>query len=73
MRREISSKLYSNFNYIRVRTFILNGAPNFHRSEQNCEPPLIVRIRRCYASKLKKSVIDDLLHDEKRSGLPNAR
>ena len=27
MRWEISSKLYSNFNYVRVRSFILSGAP----------------------------------------------
>jgi hypothetical protein len=26
-------KLYNNFNYIRVRGFILNGAPNFDHSE----------------------------------------
>jgi len=26
-------KLYNNFNYIRVRSFILNGAPNCHHSE----------------------------------------
>jgi hypothetical protein len=26
-------KLYNNFNYIGVRSFILNGAPNCHHSE----------------------------------------
>jgi hypothetical protein len=31
-------KLYCNFNNIRVRSFILSGAPNCHHSEQNCEP-----------------------------------
>jgi hypothetical protein len=30
-------KLYNNFNHIRVRSFILNGAPNCH-SERNYEP-----------------------------------
>jgi hypothetical protein len=27
MRWEISSKLYSNFNYVRVHSFVLGGAP----------------------------------------------
>ncbi len=35
--RSDQTKLYSYFNNIRVRSFILNGAPNFHHSEQNCE------------------------------------
>jgi hypothetical protein len=30
-------ELYSNFNNIRVRSFILNGAPNCHHSESNSE------------------------------------
>jgi hypothetical protein len=32
------SNLYNNFNHIRVRGIILNGAPNCRHSEQNCEP-----------------------------------
>jgi len=37
------SKLYRNINYIRVRSFILSGAPNCHHSEQNREPGALDR------------------------------
>ena len=51
-------ELNSDLNYIRVRSFILSGAPDFHHPEQNCEQlrdvqrRLLARLR--HADRLKE-------------------
>src|ERR1700730_4223209 len=74
------SKLYSYFNDIRVRSFILIGAPNYHHSEQNDEPGGLDRqvvigpFLRSFSKTLMQNAISAFLHGApvRRRGIRHA-